>query len=115
MRRLGHIVRKVRGLSPAEKALSAVEVGSGFTRTELHWLTGASLGYIATALAMTPEQRAAVRCGEKTLSGIHNARRALSPDQIIDRLIARFGAECVADRAVDAWWQGRASASVPAE
>jgi hypothetical protein len=64
----------------------------------LSWLFDVSTGYLSTAFTLTPEQWIAVRRGERTLSSIHNARRAAaSLDQTINRAVAKFGIDHIVD------------------
>jgi hypothetical protein len=85
---------------PEIKALIAVELGSswGLPPRQVGEMIGASGGYVATAAKRSDAERAAIFVGEKRLSTFHNLGRV---NRAIDRTIKKYGAERVAERALD--------------
>jgi hypothetical protein len=68
----------------------------GLTIRQAMRRTGASFGYTITALKLSPEQRASVRRGERTLASFHLDPPV--PDKVIDRFITKVGFERVWQR-----------------
>jgi hypothetical protein len=92
------VQRRARRQNASGKALLAVDLRTcliKLTIGQLCQLTGASTGYVATAARLTAAERSLIRAGAKRLSEFHNSSRSAPPDQIIDRMIQRFGAERV--------------------
>jgi hypothetical protein len=105
----------VRNMSPAARAILAADilegrvVVTGLTRQTVTTLCGANASYVAAALRCTPEQRAAVKRGERAL--IRARGRAPTPapgngrhidDATLARLARAVGVERLLDAAVEA-------------
>jgi hypothetical protein len=111
-KRWGHITKKLQGLSPTEKVLSAIAANSGLTLQMLSWIFGVSIGYLCTGFGLTPAELSDVRSGRKTLSSFH-ARNGKTVEHGVARLAAKHGIDLVTTAAVAAWERDRAA--VPAE
>jgi hypothetical protein len=85
-----------RKSSPTTQALKAADLVLGDLSTshllpyQARFMTGASLGYLATALDLTAEQRDQILLGQLTLSEVHR-RLPFRTDAWLDRLIRQVG------------------------
>jgi hypothetical protein len=83
--------------NPAWLALLTVDIAAGrmpvsdLTRAQARKLTGASVGYTATAARLTPEERKKVNDGVATFAEFHNRPRQIT-DADLDRFVIRVGA-----------------------
>ena len=96
-------LRKLRKLSPAERALAAANLVTGATTLgNIPPAFGAelldvSVGYVETVRKATPEERVHLVWGITTLSALHNRRRHQPPnDAAIERFLIKLGPERVA-------------------
>lgn len=92
------LARRLRGMTPAEKALAAYEATTGgvviqeLSRRQAARLFGASYGYVAAVGDLTPNERDHLRNGAVSLlSEAHRRRSRSQTDAAFERFVATIG------------------------